>query len=125
MNLVDLGLTVFMANALTNGLVNSNLMDFFTGNRDGVYRAGADGAYRVTLPEMIKGINTGSGSWNKKHGDALGPIIARNFGENWGTMAFAIIGAPVIVKAATKILRKPILTPLNRAIKQTGLDVKL
>ena len=57
MNLVDLGLTVFMANALTNGLVNSNLMDFFTGNRDGVYKAGTDGIRRVTLPEMIKGIN--------------------------------------------------------------------
>ena len=125
MNLVNLGLSVFMANALTNGLVNANLMDFFTGNRDGKYRAGTDGIFRVTLPELIKGINVGKGSWNKEHGNALGPIIARNFGENWGTMAFALFGVPIVVKAATKILRKPILTPLNRAIKQTGLDVKV
>ena len=124
-NLVDAGLSLFIANAVTNGLVNANLMDFFTGNRDGVYKAGADGAMRVTLPEMFKGINVGKGSWNKEHGNALGPILAENFSKNWMGMAVAVIGAPVIVKAASKMLRKPVLTPLNKIIKQTGLDVKV
>ena len=123
--MVDAGLSLFIANAVSNGLVNANLMDFFTGNRDGTYRAGSDGAMRVTLPEMIKGINTGTGTWNAKHGSALGPILAENFSKNWWDMSVAVIGAPIAVKMAKKVLRKPILTPLNKIIKQTGLDVKL
>ena len=124
-NLVDAGLSLFIANALTTGLARSNLMDFVTGRQNGVYNAGADGSLRLTIPELLKGINTGSGSWNKEHGEALGPIISRNFSDNMASILFAVIGAPIAVKMAKKVLRKPVLTPLNKIIKQTGLDVKV
>jgi len=42
---------------------------------------------------------------------------------------FSIVGGviliPVVAKVATKLLRKPVLTPVNRIIKMTGLDVKV
>ena len=36
-----------------------------------------------------------------------------------------VILAPMVARVATKVLRKPVLTPANRLLKQSGLDVKL
>ena len=33
--------------------------------------------------------------------------------------------APMVANVAKKVLRKPVLTPLNKMIKTTGLNVKV
>jgi len=52
-NLANLAVSALVANSITTNQFNSNIIDFFTGRRDGVYRAGGDGSYRLTLPEIL------------------------------------------------------------------------
>jgi len=124
-NLVNTAVGLGVANTLTQGMFNSNLMDFFTGNRDGQYVAGSDGAGRLTLPELLGrgsikfGGNYGSG------GATLTSTIKDNLEKNMFSIVGGVILIPVVAKVATKLLRKPVLTPVNRIIKMTGLDVKV
>ena len=107
-----------IANSMTQGLFNANLMDFFTGRRDGVYRAGSDGAFRVTLPELVTGLNVGT------YDGGLTDIMKRNFMKNWVPIVATTVGLPIAVKASKKFL-KPVTQPINKVLKQTGLGVKV
>ena len=121
LNLVDVGVSLVVANSLTQGLGNANLMDFITGRRDGKYVAGRDGSMRLTLPELLTGVNTNPGAY----GSGLGDVLIHNFKKNAIPMLGTVILAPVAAKMAKKVLRKPVLNPMNKLIKQTGLDVKV
>lgn len=121
MNLVDTGVSLVVANAITQGMGNANLWDFLTGRRDGKYVAGADGSWRLTLPELVTGPNI----HHAASGGTLTGVLTHNFKKNWMPMLGTVILAPVAAKVAKKVLRKPVLTPLNKVIKQTGLDVKV
>ena len=127
-NLVNTAVGLGVANAVTQGMFNSNLMDFFTGNRDGRYQAGSDGSQRLTLPELFgAGSIAFGGNYAGSAGqyDNLTNTLRTNFERNWLKMAGGVILIPVAAKVATKLLRKPVLTPMNRMIKMTGLDVKV
>tara|TARA_B100000767_G_C19613275_1_gene470783 strand:+ start:564 stop:896 length:333 start_codon:yes stop_codon:yes gene_type:complete len=110
-------------------MFNSNLVDFVTGRRDGVYRAGSDGAARLTLPELIGygSIKTGGNyGANPATGyDGLVETLTTNFKANWGQIAMGVILIPVAIKTASKLIRKPVILPANRMLKSVGLDVKI
>jgi len=116
-------------NSVTMGLFNSNLSDFITGNKDGVYRAGGDGANRLTLPEIMGagsialGGNYGS---NKTYTD-LPTTIKENLTQNGIGMMAQVILIPVGVKFVKKWLAKPLINPANKVIRTTlGVkDVKI
>ena len=120
LNLVDTGVSLVVANAVTQGLGNANLMDFITGRRDGKYVAGSDGTMRLTIPELFTGVTT-----SNNYDGGLGSILAHNFKKNGMQMLGTVIFTPVLAKMGKKLLRKPVLTPLNKVIKATGLDVKV
>ena len=124
MNLTNLAVSALVANSVTNGLFQSNLMDFFTGNRDGVYRAGSDGSTRLTLPELI-GWGSIKAGGNYSAGNDLQSVLTANLKANWVQMAVGVIGIPIAANVAMKLIRKPVILPLNRALKATGLDVKI
>jgi len=113
--------SLVVANAVTEGLAGANLMDFITGRMNGVYRAGRDGGYRLTLPGMITGESFGTDQNVQSVPDAL----VRNFKANAVPMISTVILAPVLAKMAKKVLRKPVLNPLSKLLKSTGLDVKV
>ena len=124
-NLLDIGVSLAVANGITQGLFQSNVVDFLTGMKDGQYAAGGDGSFRLTLPEMLgigKNVKFG-GNYGANHN--LGSVIQSNFKANTGQIMFAAIGLPVVAKMAKKVLRKPVLTPANKLLKMTGLDVKV
>jgi hypothetical protein len=52
-NVLNIAESALLANAVTQGLFNSNLKDFVMGTRDGAYVAGRDGGARLTLPEIF------------------------------------------------------------------------
>lgn len=114
-----------MANSITTNQFNANLIDFFTGKTDGVYRAGSDGSYRLTLPELI-GIS-GRGGFGGTYGTGYSfeKVMKDNFKANGMKMLTSIIFIPMIANVATKALRKPVLNPMNKMLKMTGLDVKV
>ena len=117
-----------MANGVTQGLFNTNLVEFLTGRINGVYKPGADGSQNITLPELL---GAGPGGFGGRFAgaagvyDSLGNTLKTNISQNAVPMAMAVIGIPIAVKVATKVLRKPIIQPANKLLKMTGLDVKL
>jgi len=128
MNLVNTAVGLGVANSITQGVFNANLIDFFTGRQDGVYKAGVDGSQRITLPELLgAGRIPFGGNYSGTAGqyDNLPNSIKTNFSKNWMAITGGVILIPMVAKVATKLLRKPVLTPMNRMIKMTGLDVKV
>ena len=125
---MNLAVSAAVANGVTQGLFNTNLVEFMTGRVNGVYKPGADGSQIITLPELL-GAGPGgfggnfAGSAGKY--DNLSNTLMTNFKMNAVPMAMAVIGIPIFAKVATKVLRKPVLTPANKLLKMTGLDVKV
>ena len=100
-------------------MFNSNLIDFFTGRQDGVYKAGADGSYRLTLPELL-GIGKIPAGGNFYNTDLQG-VLVNNFKKHWPTMAIGVIGIPIAANVIQKVIRKPVILPANRMLKSIGL----
>ena len=124
-NLGNLAVSALVANSVTQGMFNTNLVEFATGNTNapngGAY--GADGASIISLPELLGiggvkfGGNYGSSSLMKE--------LEKNFRANWGSIAVGVIGIPILANVAMKLIRKPIILPANRMLKNVGLDVKI
>ena len=128
-NLTNLGISALVANSITTGMFNSNLVDFVTGRQDGVYRAGSDGGSRLTFAEIIgAGSIKAGGNYgaNPQEGySSLVETVTTNFKANWGQIAMGVILIPVAIKTASKLIRKPVILPANRMLKSVGLDVKI
>ena len=123
-NLTSLAVSGLVANSITQGMFNSNLMDFVTGRRDGKYVAGADGSYRLTLPELL-GVGKGDigGVFYKTN---LSEVLMYNFKANWVQIGMGVLFIPVAANVITKVIRKPVILPANRMLKSFGLkDVKV
>ena len=102
-------------------MFNTNLSQFFTGNTGGPNPFGADGASVISLPELLgmrKGVDFG-GNYGSS---SLMEELEKNFRANWGQMAVGVIGIPIMFNVATKLLRKPVILPANRMLKNVGLD---
>ena len=124
-NLTNLAVSALVANSVTNGIFNSNLADFVTGNRDGVYRAGSDGAMRLTLPELIGWKGRAFGGTYGSSGETFSTVVMKNFEDNWFNIAVGVIGIPIAASVIQKVIRKPIILPANRLLKNVGLEVKI
>ena len=96
-----------------------------TGNVDGKYNPGGDGGSVITLPELLGAKGRSIGGTYGGYATGFFDAVAKNARANMPALTMAVIGIPVIAKVATKALRKPVLTPANKLLKMTGLDVKL
>ena len=123
-NLTNLAVSGLVANSITQGIFNTNLIEFATGRVNGSYKPGADGSSVLTLPELL-GAGPGGIGGNYGSGYSLESVLKKNISQNWMNIAFGIVLIPVIAKTATKLIRKPVILPANRMLKSVGLDVKL
>ena len=132
-SVTNVGVQLAVANAVTMGLFNTNLSDFFTGRRDGKYVAGFDGAQRLTLPELLGagslalgGTYAGKGETPHASYDGLAATLKTNLMSNGPMMAAQVIMIPVGVKMAKKFLAKPLINPANKIIRSVGIkEVKI
>ena len=92
---------------------------------DGVYKAGSDGSWRMTLPELLG--MAGRQGFGGTYGAGIDfqSALMRNLKANWVQMAMGVVLIPVVAKTATKLIRKPVILPANRMLKSVGLDVKV
>ena len=128
-NILNIAESALLANAVTQGLFNSNLKDFVFGTRDGAYVAGRDGGDRLTLPEIFGvgskiafGGNYGS---NPQVGfENFSSTVMTNAKNNFMTMGASLILIPIGFTVASKLTRKPRATT-NKLLKMTGLGVKV
>jgi hypothetical protein len=128
-NILNIAESALLANAVTQGLFNSNLKDFVMGTQNGVYKAGIDGATRLTLPEIL-GIGPkvafggNYGSPPKEGFENFSSAVMTNAKNNIGDMATSLIGISVGFTLATRLTKKPRATT-NKLLKMTGLGVKV
>ena len=125
MNLVNTAVSLAVANSVSQNVMGLNLRDFILAgtqysdsNISGWQQTGDPHNRQITLTELFRGNQ-------KYHTDSITKGIVENVKSNALPLAVGVIGIPIIAKVATKLLRKPILTPMNRMIKMTGLDVKV
>jgi len=123
-NLTNLAVSGLVANSITQGMFNSNLYDFITGQKDGKFVAGADGSYRLTLPELL-GVGKGN-IGGVFYQTTLSEVMMKNFKANWVQIGMGVLFIPVAANVITKVIRKPVILPANRMLKSFGLkDVKV
>jgi len=126
-NILNIAESALLANAVTQGLFNSNLQDFVMGTRDGKYIAGADGGSRLTLPEIL-GVGSkvafGGNYGTEKGFSGFSETVMSNAKNNFMTMGTSLILIPIGFTVASKLTKKPRATT-NKLLKMTGLGVKV
>ena len=128
-NILNIAESALLANAVTQGLFNSNLKDFVMGTRDGAYVAGKDGGDRLTLPEIF-GVGSkvafggNYGATPMKGFENFSSAVMTNAKDNFLTMGASLILIPVGFKMANRLTKKPRATT-NKLLKMTGLGVKV
>ena len=114
--------TAVIANVITENAFGLDLWNFLTSDEKVLYKGKLHTSpNRITLKELMTG-------WKKHYGVSENEfqLAWKNIQKNWMGLAIGMIGTPIAFKVAKKVLRKPILTPLNKAVKMAGLnDVKV
>ena len=124
LNLVNTAQAGIILNAVTNGLFNSNLVDFVIGTKDGKFMAGSDGTYRLTMPELL---GFGTSGWSASNiggryvsGYGLQRVVTDNFKKNAGSMIATIVLTPAAFKVGKKLTAMP-RRDINKGLKMLGL----
>jgi len=82
---------------------------------------GGDGSYVMSLPELL-GIGSAKFGGNYGSGIDFQSALIKNVKNNWGQIAMGVILIPVAANVISKVIRKPIILPANRLLKQVGLN---
>jgi len=127
-SMLNMAEAALMGNAITTGLFDAGLVDFFTGRMDGEFRAGSDGGQRLTLPEIL-GFGQGGfgGTYGSSGPQSIQEAIRFNFNNQGGgvNMIMQIITIPIAFKLTKKFARKP-LNMANKGLRQLGIkEVKI
>lgn len=123
-NAVGVAESMVLANAVTKGFFGTNLVEFMTGFQDGKFKAGADGSYRLSLPELAgfttSGFNPTNIGGRYGAGFGIGDALKYNLKNNAGSMVTTLIVAPILFRAGSKLLRKP-RSQANKLLKMSGV----
>jgi hypothetical protein len=127
-NLTNLAVSALVANSVSNNVAGIGIWDFLTaGTSLNTRRTSGWDSYGdnfnkiITLQEVLMGNQTSS----NMDGGPITEVFMENIKANWLPLMVGVVGIPVAVKVATKLIRKPIILPANRMLKSVGLDVKV
>ena len=125
-NLSTIAQQLLIANMLSEGVMGVDLMTFAGLRQDfaGGYSAG-NNSNELTAREIFNGL-TGMGSDGIFHGadgaawqGGVSQVLSSNLRNNWMGILGGVILIPVAAKVVTKVIRKPIILPANRMLKNT------
>lgn len=127
-NVLGTAESIILANAVTQGLFNTNLFQFVTGRtKPGQFAAGADGATVISLPELAGFTSSGWSADNvggRYTGSSAAPNLAGalkyNFSKNGATMIATLIATPIAFRIGSKLLAKP-RREANKLLKMSGI----
>ena len=127
-NLTNIAVSALVANSVSNNVAGIGIWDFLTAGTSLNTRGASGWASKgdnfnkiITLQEVLMGNQTSS----RMDGGAITEVFMENIKANWLPLMVGVVGIPVAVKVATKLIRKPIILPANRMLKSVGLDVKV
>tara|TARA_R110000751_G_scaffold124086_3_gene225181 strand:+ start:228 stop:656 length:429 start_codon:yes stop_codon:yes gene_type:complete len=125
LNLIDTGVSLLIANSVSQNVAGIGIYDFlFAGSsfsdtiNTGYVSGGGNHKQIVTLREIFSGNQIGTGI-------TVSDALMSNLKTNAFPLAVAVVGIPMVAKVAKKALRTPVLTPMNRMLKMSGLGVKV
>jgi hypothetical protein len=116
--------SALLASAVTQGMFNTNIIEFVSGVTEKGFRPGTDGSYVLTLPELL-GIGPGGvgGNYSPAVASAGGltKVVKDNVMNNGLMLGAQLIGIPIAFRIGTKLLKKPRSTA-NKLLREVGLD---
>lgn len=125
LNVLNAAQSYVVANAALQATMGVSPIEFVTGRIDGKFNPGGDGYQQVTLPELVgftaSGFNPANIGGNYGSTKTFMDAVAYNFKNNGGNAMATLILAPVAFTVAKRVLRKPLINPANRLLKQAGL----
>jgi uncharacterized membrane protein YeaQ/YmgE (transglycosylase-associated protein family) len=137
MSLIDIGASFIVADAVTQGLFNNGVWNFFT---EGWFGPTTSAPNQYSLNEIVMGLTgADSGSsvvdafgtqMNTYTGGpmtgspigAFGDAIRTNLRNNGARMIGTAIAVPIIARVGKRLLAKPLINPVNRLSKQLGIQ---
>jgi hypothetical protein len=129
LNLIDTGVSLLIANSVSNNVTGLNLRDFlFAGtglsstDERGFNSTNRNWNNNVTLMEIFGGSQLMA---SQGRTETPGQQLVMNAKANAIPLMVAVIGIPIVAKVSKKFLRAPILTPVNKMLKMSGLGVKV
>jgi len=109
-----------VADAVSRGMFSVPLMTFLGLSQN--FPGGTNNSWELTLPELVNVAMGGSGNISASGFPGGVPeVLKRNLKNNGLKMAASAVLIPVGFRLATKLLRKPVITPMNKLIKMAGL----
>ena len=119
---MNLGSSLLIANLFSENTFGLGAWNFLTSNEQ--VGSSIRSSDRITLKELIAGSQ--GGSLTGTHHLAPMNKAWSNMKKNSTEIGMAVIGIPIAMRIAKKLLRKPIITPANKLLKMAGLnEVKL
>jgi len=86
------------------------------------FPGGTNSSNEITLRELLDLAVGGDGNIHpQSFPGGFMEVMKSNLKANGLQMAISAITIPIAFKIGTKVLRKPIITPMNRMIKMAGL----
>jgi len=86
------------------------------------FPGGQNNSHELTLKELLNAAVGGTGAIHPgSFPGGLPEVLKRNLTQNAMKMAAAAVFIPVGFKIGTKLLRKPVIQPMNRLLKMSGL----
>jgi hypothetical protein len=129
LNLIDTGVSLLIANSVSTNVTGLNLRDFlFAGtglsstDERGFNSTNRNWNNNVTLMEIFGGSQLMA---SQGRTETPGQQLVMNAKANAIPLMVAVIGIPIVAKVSKKFLRAPILTPVNKMLKMSGLGVKV
>ena len=109
-----------MADAVSRGAFEVPLTTFLGLNNN--FPGGTNSSHEITLKELFDLAIGGTGNIHPaSFPDGIMGVMKRNLKNNGLQMAASAIVIPIAFKVGTKLLRKPVITPMNRMLKMAGL----
>ena len=86
------------------------------------FPGGTNSSNEITLRELLDLAVGGDGNiYPASFPGGFTEVMKSNLKANWVQMTTAAIAVPIMFKIGTKLLRKPVVQPMNRLIKMSGL----
>jgi len=112
---------LIIANALSQGAFRVPLTTFLGLNN--TFPGGTNSSNEVTLKELLDLAIGGTGNIHPtSFPDGFRGVMKSNLKANWLQMAMTAVAVPIAFRVGTKLLRKPIINPMNKMIKMAGLS---